>query len=112
MSTRSLLIEIIAGVIQKVLHRTTHLNPNTKTKEIHKRVVGEEYDFGCSPVAEVKVNILEHGGKYPQTLDPDTRTEETHIARALGEEYDFGCAPIIEAETIKGLKHGGNYPQM
>ena len=42
--------------------------PDTKTEENHKaRVLGEVYDFGCSPVAEV--NVLEHGGKYPQTLE-------------------------------------------
>lgn len=65
---RSLLVETITDWIQKVSCVTTRSDSDTKTEENHKaRVLGEVYDFGCSPVAEV--NVLEHGGKYPQTLE-------------------------------------------
>lgn len=111
MSIRSLLVEIIPDLIQKILRVTTRSDPNTKTEETYMaRVIGEAYEFGCSPVAEV--NVLEHGGKYPQILDPDTKTEETHIARVLGEAYEFSCSPVAEAEIVKVLDHAKNYPSI
>jgi len=54
--------------MQKVFHITTRLDQNTKTEDTHiVRLSGDEYDFGCSPVAEVEaVTVLEYEGKYPQ----------------------------------------------
>ena len=113
MSIRSLLVETIARVIQKIFHRTTPLDHNTKTEEIHKRAVGEVYDCGCSPLAEANVvRVLEHGGKYLAISNPDTKTEENHMARVIGEVYYCGCSPVAEARIVKGLKHAGKYPSI
>ena len=65
-----------------------------------------------SPLVEIIADLIQKVFHVTTRLDPDTKTEENHMARVIGEAYEFGCSPVAEVNAVKGLKHGRDYPSI